>query len=60
LIVKGVGFYHYNEMSPWIGQYDQPTIGYDCVKILVELPYSQQMFTTALQHTFKVAITQVC
>ena len=60
VIVKGVGFYHYNELSPWIGQYDQPTIGYDCVKILVELPYSQQMFTTALQHIFKVAITQVC
>jgi len=60
LIVKGIGFYHYNELSPWIGQYDQSTIGYDCVKMLVELPYNVQTFTSALQHTFKIAITQVC
>jgi len=59
LIIKGIGFGLYNELSPWIGQYDPAMIAYECVAIIVELPYTVASFTSALQDSFKVAVTKV-
>ena len=59
VIVEGIGFHLYNELSPWNGQYDPETVAYDCVLMIVELPYTTVTFTSALQDKFKKAVTQV-
>ena len=59
LIVKGIGFHHYNELSPWTGQYDPETIAYECVQMVVLLPYTSATFDGALQLKFRRAVAKV-
>lgn len=60
LVIKGIGFHLYNELSPWIGQYDPQTVAYECASLVIELPYSKANFNTDMQQLFKVAVAKVC
>ena len=58
IIVRGIGFHLYNELSSWYGQYDPPTMGFNCVVMVVEMPYAEAEFNDYLDR-FKVAVTKV-
>ena len=59
IIVRGIGFHLYNELSPWFGQYDPPSETFDCVAMVVEMPYAKDEFLRDYLGKFKIAVTKV-